>query len=284
MTAVRLDQRGVVEVAGPEAGALLQRLVTNDVDGIGTGEARYAALLTPQGKIVSDFLVCATGQDRYWLDCPRPLASDLAKKLALYRLRAQVTIADRSPDLAVWAVWPERPTVEALVVRDPRHGSLGYRVIAAGSMPSLQTEGGEAAYRDHRIMAGVPEGGVDFAYGDTFPHEANLDRLNGLDFTKGCYVGQEVVSRVQHRGTARKRVTPVMFQGRAPSPGAEVSVGHIVIGTMGSAVEGSAAEPGRGLAMIRIDRAAEAAAEGAQVLADGVHLGIALGAAETGPA
>ena len=284
MTAVRLDQRGIVEVAGPEAGALLQRLVTNDVDGLGPGTARYAALLTPQGKIVSDFLVCATGENTFWLDCPRPLAPDLARKLTLYRLRAQVTIVDRSQDLAVWAVWPERPTLEAMVVQDPRHHSLGYRVIAAGPMPGLESEGDEAAYRDHRIMAGVPEGGIDFAYGDTFPHEANLDRLNGLDFTKGCYVGQEVVSRVEHRGTARKRVTPVMFQGRAPSPGTELSVGHIVIGTMGSAVDGAADEPGRGLAMVRIDRAAEAAAEGAQVLADGVHLGIALGAAEAGSA
>ena len=283
MTAVRLDQRGVVEVAGPEAGALLQRLVTNDMEGIGPGTARYAALLTPHGKIVCDFLVCATGSGAYWLDCPRALAPDLARKLTLYRLRAQVTIVDRSLELAVWAVWPERPVVEALVVRDPRHDALGFRVIAAGPLPSLGPEVSEAAYRDHRIMAGVPDGGIDFAYGDTFPHEANLDRLNGLDFTKGCYVGQEVVSRVEHRGTARKRVTPVIFEGRAPPPGTEISVGHIAIGTMGSSVPGSSEGTGRGLAMIRIDRAAEAAAEGAQALAEGVHLGIALGAVKSGP-
>ena len=282
MTAVRLDQRGVVEVAGPEAGALLQRLVTNDMEGIQPSTARYAALLTPQGKIVCDFLVCATDGGAYWLDCPRALAPELAKKLTLYRLRAQVTIADRSHELAVWAVWPERPAVEALVVRDPRHDALGFRIIADGALPVAETAGGEVAYREHRLMAGVPDGGVDFAYGDTFPHEANLDRLNGLDFAKGCYVGQEVVSRVEHRGTARKRVTPVIFEGRAPPPGAEISIGHIVIGTMGSSVPGPSGEPGRGLAMVRIDRATEAAAEGAQALADGVHLGIALGAVKAG--
>ena len=278
MSAAWLEDRGVVDVGGADAGALLQRLFTNDVSGLDAGEARYAALLTPQGKILCDFLVVLDDAGIYRLDCPRSLASELAKKLTLYRLRAQVTITDRSQDLGVLATWPDAPAATGLTFRDPRHESLGYRTLA----PTVRDPGNEAgaqAYRIHRIMAGVPEGGIDFAYGETFPHEANLDRLHGLDFTKGCYVGQEVVSRVQHRGTARKRVMPVLFEGPAPAPGSDVLVGHIAIGTMGSGVGG---HPGRGLAMVRIDRAADAAAEGAVATAGGIHLSIGLGAVAPG--
>ncbi len=273
MTGVWLEDRGIVEVAGAEAGELLQRLVTNDVLGLARGEARYAALLTPQGKIVVDFLIAATQDASFLLDCPRYLAADLAKKLTLYRLRAKATITDRSQDLGVAALWPDAPNLaDALVVRDPRHPSLGYRAVAPHAvLADLVTSTDQDAYAAHRIDAGVPEGGADFAYGDAFPHDANLDVLNGVDFSKGCYVGQEVVSRVQHRGTARKRIRPVIFQGTPPPAGAEVMVGEIAIGTMGSAV------PGRGLAMVRIDRAAEAAALGAAASAAGVHLSIGLG-------
>jgi folate-binding protein YgfZ len=126
------------------------------------------------------------------------------------------------------------------------------------------------AYEAHRIALGIPDGGRDFAYGDTFPHDANLDRLGGVDFGKGCYVGQEVVSRVHHRGTARKRIVPVSFEGRAPAPGSDITVGEIAIGIMGTSVGA------RGLATVRIDRAEDAAALGAPPIADGVHLALAL--------
>ena len=275
MSGVFLADRGVVEVAGPEAGALLQRLFTNDVSGLASGEARYAALLTPQGKIVVDFLVLAAPSEagaRFLLDCPRHLAADLTKKLTMYRLRAQVAISDRSDDLGVAAVWPEPPSHDGFVFRDPRHDALGHRIIAARQdLAASLDQDGDALYREHRILAGVPEGGIDFVYGETFPHEANLDRLHGLDFAKGCYVGQEVVSRVEHRGTARKRVAQVLFEGEPPPIGAELLVGDIVIGTMGSAIGG------RGLAMVRTDRAAEAAALGAAPTANGTQLRIALG-------
>ena len=275
MGGVFLAERGVVEVGGPEAGALLQRLFTNDVSGLVPGEGCYAALLTPQGKIVVDFLVAIAGSDAdacFLLDCPRALAPDLAKKLTMYRLRAQVAVADRSADLGVAAFWPDRPTNAGVVFRDPRHETLGYRVIAErADLAAALGETDAAGFREHRILAGVPEGGEDFAYGETFPHEANLDRLHGLDFAKGCYVGQEVVSRVEHRGTARKRITPVLFQGEPPPVGSVVVVGDIAIGIMGSAISG------RGLARGRTERAAEAAALGAVATANGTHLSIALG-------
>ena len=261
-----LDDRGIVAVEGAEARALLHRLVTSDVLGLAPGEARYTALLSPQGKVMVDFLIVdATtdgGADRFLLDCPAALAPDLARKLTLYRLRAAVGIADRSADLGVTAHWPDGPGA-----RDPRHPALGTRDIGPRG---IADPAARLAYEAHRIALGIPEGGRDFAYGDAFPHDVNLDRLGGVDFGKGCYVGQEVVSRVHHRGTARKRIVPVHFDGPAPAGGADITVGEIVIGTMGTSLDG------RGLAMVRTDRAEEAAALGAPPVADGVHLALSL--------
>ena len=263
-----LADRGLVELEGGDARALLQRLVTSDVDGLGPGQARYAALLTPQGKIVLDFLILdatpAGGPDRFLLDCPLALSADLAKRLTLYRLRAAVRIADRSADLGVTAFWPDGPGF-----RDPRHGDLGFRSV--GDRPTSPPDAAaRRSYDAHRIALGVPDGGRDFTYGEAFPHDANLDRLGGVDFGKGCYVGQEVVSRVHHRGTARKRIVRVSFDGPPPSEGADIAVGGISIGAMGSAL------PGHGLAMVRVDRAAEAMTLGAPAVAEGVQLVIAL--------
>ena len=129
--------------------------------------------------------------------------------------------------------------------------------------------GHEDAYSAHRIVCGVPEGGVDFAYGDAFPHEANMDLLHGVDFRKGCYVGQEVVSRVHHRGTARKRIVKISFDGRAPERGSAVLAGDLVIGETGSAA------PPHALASLRLDRAEDAAAQGTLLTSDGVVIVIA---------
>ncbi len=275
MSEAFLEDRGVVEVAGDDSRALLQRLITNDVEALTPGEARYAALLTPQGKVSADFLVAdrsSAGADRFLLDCPLDRAPDLALALTRYRLRAKVRIADLSATLGVLASWPEPPANPGAAYRDPRHPALGYRSIVDRSSFKSDAADVEAAtaYTAHRIACAVPAGGLDFTYGDAFPHDANLDRLNGVDFGKGCYIGQEVVSRVHHRGTARKRIEPVTFVGRPPGIGAPVTVGEIVVGTMGSS------QGGRGLAMVRIDRVADAAALGAPPMADGVHLVIAL--------
>lgn len=270
-----IPDRGVVEVAGPDARELLQRLVTNDVAALTPAEARYAALLTPQGKILVDFFVVSAPTpdeaERFLLDCPAPLAGDLARKLTLYRLRAKVTVVNRSAELAAAALATETITSDAdtVVFRDPRHGALGSRIIGprdvvAGVAAPLEFD------RDRRIAAGVPEGGLDFAYGDTFPHEANLDRLSGVDFTKGCYVGQEVVSRMQHRATTRKRVTPFVAE-TSPDAGAEVRAGDLPVGTVGSV-------GGRGgLAMLRLDRVADAQAASTPLLASGHPIMVDLG-------
>lgn len=261
-----LDDRAAIAVTGPDARSFLQRLITNDVETLGPGQARYAALLSPQGKILTDFLVVAlTDEAGFLLDIPTANAADLVKRLTLYRLRAKVTIEDRSAALAIVAFTGASPD-QPLVLRydDPRHPGLWTRGLLARTATAAQVSAAAlAAFRTARIRAGVPEGGVDFAFGDTFPHDANLDHLRGVDFRKGCYVGQEVVSRVEHRGTARRRIVPAGFEGPPPAEGAEIMADGVAIGTMGGSIEGL------GLALVRLDRAREASGP---VTADGVVL------------
>ena len=264
-----LNDRAVIQVSGPDARDFLQGLVTNDVAGLAPGEARYAALLTPQGKITVDFFIVADREDtaRFLLDAPERLAPDLMQKLNLYRLRAKVQVIDRSAEFGVIALADaEPPTAGGLVYGDPRAPGLWRRaIVPRGVLGDRGDDASRWAYRELRIRAGVPEGGLDFAYGETFPHEANLDRLNGVDFTKGCYVGQEVVSRVEHRGTARKRVIGVTFEGEAPAVGSVITLDDLAIGTMGSSVDGI------GLGLVRLDRASDAGQHG-RILAGTVPL------------
>ena len=265
-TAILLEDRGIIEVAGEEASKFLQNLVTNDVAALKPGEARFAALLTPQGKILFDFLVFAAGEDRYLLDCPLVLASDLHKRLNLYKLRSKLTVTNRSGELEAIAFPNARecPAVEAVAIAADPRGSLGYRAIAEkGRIPTTDER---RDYEALRIHAGVPVGGVDFAYGGTFPHEANMDLLSGIDFKKGCYVGQEVVSRMKHRGLVRKRVAKYRAPGGAPAPGEPIRAGDVEIGITGSRLQED------GLAMIRLDRLDDALASGATPVAAGAAL------------
>lgn len=271
-TAILLDDRGIIEIAGEEAGKFLHNLVTNDVASLKPGEARFAALLTPQGKILFDFLVFVTGDGGYLLDCPLALAADLQKRLNIYKLRSKLTVTNRSDELEAIA-FPdaaEAPKVEAVAIAADPRGPLGFRAIAAkGKIP---TNDGRKDYEARRIHAGVPLGGVDFDYGATFPHEANMDLLSGIDFKKGCYVGQEVVSRMKHRGLVRKRVTKYHAQGGAPAPGEAIRAGDLEIGVTGSRLDEE------GLAMIRIDRLGDALAAGATPVAAGAALSFEAGA------
>lgn len=263
-----LEDRGVVEISGPEARGFLDRIVTCDVDPVARGRAAYGALLSPQGKILADFIMFGGPEaDGFLLDVPASVAADLARRLTLYRLRAKIAIKDRSQDLAVVAGWGEETAPDDAITSapDPRLRDLGWRAIVprdAAFVPRPQ------AYEDHRIALGIPEGGRDFAFGDAFPHEAMMDQIGGVAFDKGCYVGQEVVSRMQHRGTARTRVVPVRYEAEAPEPGTDVRAGERVIGKLGS----HSGE--RGLATLRLDRVSDALAAGEAVEADGVALAI----------
>ena len=267
--AVLLEDRGVVRVSGEDAASFLQGVLTNEVEKLGPREARYAALLTPQGKILFDFLVVrlpANGGAAFALDCAAIQAADLAKRLSFYKLRAKVAISDESADHCVLAYWGGRgeSAPGGIAYADPRAAELGWREILPRAKGLAIGEAGLSDYEALRISLGVPKGGVDFVYADAFPHEANLDLLHGVDFEKGCYVGQEVVSRMKHRGGGRKRVVRVRLDGAAPAPGTPVMDGELPVGTLGSSAGASA------LAMLRLDRVEDAKAAGRRLSAGGV--------------
>jgi tRNA-modifying protein YgfZ len=271
-----LADRGVVRVAGEDAAKLLQGVITNDMDLLLARPAIHAALLAPQGKILFDFFV-AKSADGFLLEAAADKTAELAKRLSLYRLRAKVEIEDRRDDYRVFALWGGAAdicgdTAGIVSFRDPRLAALGVRVLATAQFAAIAAakhvrQALAEDYHAHRIALGVPEGGKDYAFGDVFPHEADLDQLHGVSFAKGCFVGQEVVSRMQNRASVRKRVMPVV--GDAPlKAGAAVVAGAAVIGTVGS-VAGAHA-----LALVRLDRAAEAAAKGDRLMAGGVVIAL----------
>ncbi len=269
-----LDDRGVVRVSGEDATVFLQGLLTNDVGRLRPGEACYAALLTPQGKILFDMLcvrVAAEAGAAYLLDCAASQAADLARRLGFYKLRAKVAIADESPDHVVIACWggEGENAPGSVCFADPRDSRLGWRAILPRARAEAVSGAGVDQYEALRIGLGVPKGGVDFAYGDAFPHDANLDLINGVDFEKGCYVGQEVVSRMRHRGTARKRVARLKLAAAAPPPGTPVLDRELAVGTLGSSSGREA------LALLRIDRVEEANAAGRALSAGGVGASLA---------
>ncbi len=264
--AIRLADRGVIEITGEDAAKFLHGLATNDILSLASGEARFAALLTPQGKVLFDFLVFAVAPQLFLLDCPLALADDLAKSLSLYKLRTKAVIANRSNEMEALAFLdePSHGAQTIALAPDPRNARLGWRALATKGAVLARDD--ITPYEARRISVGVPLGGVDFDYGGAFPHEANMDLLNGVDFKKGCYVGQEVVSRMKHRGLVRRRVRHYRTHGGAPPPGVAIRVGEMEIGATGSRLGQE------GLAMIRLDRLADAQARGEHPVAAGVTL------------
>jgi tRNA-modifying protein YgfZ len=262
MKATLLPDRGVLKVIGDDARKFLHGLVTADVLDLTPGQARFCALLTPQGKIIADFFVVEAPQAEgggFFLDIPRAVAPTLVEKLNLYKLRARVLIEDLTEILGVIAAWDGSGTTkQGLCYADPRLPALGLRIMLAPHRAAAAANDLGATlvsaedYEAHRIALAVPRGGLDFAYGDAFPHETDMDQLGGVDFAKGCYVGQEVVSRIEHRGIARTRAVALRYDGAAPASGAPITAGERQVGTMGSAARG------RGIALIRLDRVAEA--------------------------
>jgi tRNA-modifying protein YgfZ len=279
MKAAFLPDRGVVKVSGEDARNFLDGLVTTDIDLIQPGLGRFGALLTPQGKITVDFLITEAPAGHgggFLIDCPRALAQGLADKLGFYKLRAKVVVENLSDSLGVLAAWDGDPAVKPdLTFADPRSEKLGQRILIPAELAPKAAHliGAElvdgAVYEAHRIACGAPRGGFDFMYGDAFPHGTNMDRLHGVDFDKGCYVGQEVVSRMQHRGTARTRMVRLILEDLAPEAGVPVVAGDKPVGTMGSSAGG------RGLALLRIDRVADALDAGVPLTAGGIAVRLA---------
>jgi folate-binding protein YgfZ len=257
MKAAFLPDRGVVKVSGEDARDFLNGLVTTDVTLLQPGLGRFGALLTPQGKITIDFLITEAPAGHgggFLIDVPLPLAQSLADKLGFYKLRAKVTVENISESIGVLAVWDGEPAVKPdLAFADPRHEALGWRILAPEDLSQKVAEliGADLveseAYEAHRIANGVPRGGLDFMYSDAFPHEANMDRLHGVDFDKGCYVGQEITARTKYRGLGKRRLVSVFADSDLPPPGTPILQVGAEAGTLRTTLGGA------GLALLRLD-------------------------------
>ncbi|WP_102957829.1 YgfZ/GcvT domain-containing protein [Mangrovicella endophytica] len=255
-----LTDRATIALRGEAAEGFLQNLVTSDVSRLQTGEARPSALLTPQGKILFDFLLSRI-DDGVRVDCAAGARGDLIKRLTLYRLRTKIAIEPE--DVGVVAIFDEETAPQG-ALRDMRFADQPvYRLY--GMPPAGMTEAEPTAFVRLRVQTGVAEAERDFPASDVFPHDVLLDQNGGVSFAKGCYVGQEVVSRMQHRGTARRRLMLIEAE-RHLTPGANIEAGSKVIGTVLTA---SGTE---GIGLVRIDRVADALAGDATLSADGVPL------------
>ncbi|HEY2659437.1 MAG TPA: folate-binding protein YgfZ [Caulobacteraceae bacterium] len=235
-----LKSRALIQVSGPDWRSFLQGLLTQDVDGLGPGALRFAGLLTPQGKLLFDLFLF--GQDDGCLvDVAAARQDALIQRLTLYRLRAKVEIAAvKGAVLAAWPAtegpgWAVDPRFEAL-------GARGYGVAAPATVAD------EAAYDAHRLSLGVPDPAADCPPETTYPIEANFDLLGGIDFKKGCFVGQETTSRMKRRGSIKSRMLPIRFDGPAPPVGAEVLAGTLRAGEVLTGADGAA------MALLRLDR------------------------------
>lgn len=280
VSAIRLTNRALLHIGGSDAEAFLQGLITFDMDRLKDRESGFGALLTPQGKLLFDFFVVPM-KDGFLLDTLADAGADLVKRLSMYKLRADVTVTDRSEDFCVLALLPpldeSAPSLlHGTVIPDPRHIGLGYRAymsnaelgeaLADAAMVIDETD----AYLAKRIKLGVPEAPLDFIYGDVFPHDINLDQMNAVGFEKGCFVGQEVVSRMKHRGTARRRIVLVSSTDELPEAGTEITVEKKIIGKLGSVTAHE------GLAAVRVDRVNDAMKEGHFIKAGPVQLTLAI--------
>jgi folate-binding protein YgfZ len=277
MPTVLLPERMLIEVAGPEAEHFLQNIVTTDLDQLARGEAKPGALLSPQGKILFDFLISRHGVDGLRLDVDRALVDDFLRRLALYKLRAKAQIR-KLDQVLVAASWQiDSASSQSDSSASETDSTLADRRFPADAgihrVYAAQAPVADATLADWtalRIRHAVTESGGDFPAGDAFPHDVLLDQNGGVGFKKGCYIGQEVVSRMQHRGTARRRVLIASGTAALPPAGTEVKAGERAIGMLGS-VSGS-----DGLALVRIDRVKDAMDAGVPITAGGVTLSLAM--------
>ena len=261
------EQRGLVAIGGDDRTAFLQGLVSNDVSRVSTDRAVYAALLTPQGRYLHDFFIAAIG-DTLYLDCEAARREDLRRRLSIYRLRSKVTLADATADFVVALLYgadladrlglgdepgAAKPWESGVVYVDARLPQLGARAILprahagvilaqAGLVPGNATD-----YDRLRLSLGVPDGSRDLPVEKAILLENGFDELHGIDWQKGCYMGQELTARTKYRGLVRMRLLPVAIEGPAPPAGTPVMAGDKEAGEMRSAAGD------RGLAMLRLD-------------------------------
>lgn len=239
-----LKDRAILEITGDEAEHFLENLVTCKVSGLAPQDARFGALLTPQGKILFDFFLVRT-EAGFLLDTATNQSEDLLKRLVFYRLRAKVDLNGR-PDLQVCWTQGDSPDGAIIAFVDPRHADLGKRCYGTFEVPECSGDTGRL--HELRVQLGIPESGKDFHLSDAYPHEVLMDQFGGVDFRKGCYVGQEVVSRMQHKSVVRKRLAKLTAEAPLPETGTPIVADGKPVGTIGT-VAGNA-----GLSIVRLDR------------------------------
>ena len=278
---VELPERGIVAIEGPEARSFLQGLISSDIERVRPDRSSYGALLTPQGKFLFDFIILHAGE-RLLLDTERNRLPQLVQRLLMYRLRSKVEIVDASEDLAVGALFgpavAERLGLAAepgacreldggLATIDPRHVGLGARCVLPPARLSATAErlgftrASHDAYELLRITHAVPDGSRDLIVERSTLLENGFEQLHGVDFKKGCFVGQELTARMKYRALVRKRLMPVLLNGPVPEPGTVIRYGEREAGEMRSAIDG------HGLALLRLEPIAKAAEEGVVLLA-----------------
>lgn len=262
MPSAFLPDRAFVRLAGADAEHFLHNLITTDLGTLGENELKPGALLTPQGKILFDFLISRRGEG-FLIDIRSDQLDAFIRRMTMYKLRAAVTI-EALPETGATVTWGEAGDG----VIDLRFGLAGTEVRR--QVGRIGEAGDRGRYDALRILHGVPESGADYALQDAFPHDVLFDKSGGVSFRKGCYVGQEVVSRMQHRSTARRRVVIVSADSALPVSGTDLTIGGRPIGTLGT-IAGE-----RGLAIIRIDKAGEAMSTGERILAGDVPVSVAL--------
>lgn len=277
-----LTDRGILSVSGIDSLAFLQGIVTNDVERVSSSHSIYAAILTPQGKYLSDFFIVKSGSG-FLLDCPANQINELTKRLTTYRLRAKVDIEDQSKVYNVISVIDKKvhsdtglsaipgKTVtfnEGIVFVDPRLIELGIRAI----LPTSSTQNfikkfgyreiSMPSYKATQFSLGVPDGGDDEILKQVFPLELGFDELNAISFDKGCYIGQEVTTRMKIRKLVKKRLVPIVFGGSPPKPGTTIRKQDMKAGQI------FAASGGAGLAMLRLEILDQVLAEGIELVTE----------------
>ncbi|WP_224544181.1 YgfZ/GcvT domain-containing protein [Mesorhizobium sp. CA16] len=269
MPFAQIKDRALISVSGPDAEHFLQNILTTDLDALGRGQAKPGALLSPQGKILFDFLISRAGDDGFQLECRADIADDFVRRLMLYRLRAKAEIA-KQDQVLVTVAWGDDSTAS-------RSDSTALSDTRFQDITVTRTYGGEArdggdpnGWLNMRIGNGIAESGSDYQLGDAFPHDVLLDETGGVGFKKGCYIGQEVVSRMQHRGTARRRVLIASADSPLPAAGTELTVAGRLVGTLGSVGHRT------GLAIARIDRVKVALDAGEAITAGEIPVRLAI--------
>jgi folate-binding protein YgfZ len=269
ITYAHLTDRGIISVSGPDSRDYLQGLISNDITQVSSDKAIYAALLTPQGKYLFDFFISQLGE-KLLIECEKSRTSELMKRLRMYKLRANADLLDETEDYSILALWGDsvreamglnkmglgsaKEKSGGVQMIDPRLEAVGGRIIIPINAAAIEIKligAGLASLSDydlHRLKLGLPNASRDMVIDKAILIESGFDELNGIDWNKGCYMGQELTARTKYRGLVKKRLVSITIEGATPKPGTPIMVGDKSVGEMRSSNGKS------GIALLRLDQ------------------------------